>query len=306
VPGVVTTATSLVEARVPRTSVSGTADELLGRLFGRGAVAEQVLVDAGGTRRIPTGRLLVDPLTSQVVDAAGLVHPALYAFGSGTSAATPGAFSRPSTNAAFFRQNDASVRKVLADLAVDAQQPVNPAPRTHPRPDHPLFEVVDRDDPALHAYQDALRREANARFASRASTLPSSHSTVIAVRDHADVVVAAGAYEPLEGDRAELAGLWTTPSRRGQGLARALVRELERHAADHGYRRVQAHTGPRVPEAEALLRSEGYIPLTETSEDDGADAACRLRKVLDTAPSADALAPRTVTAAALLGRRRVS
>jgi uncharacterized NAD(P)/FAD-binding protein YdhS len=104
VPGSVT-ARALVEARVPRTSVSGTRDPLLAALLRRGAVTER-----GGT-------VLVTPETSQVVDARGRVHPARFAFGSGTSAATPGAFSRPNTNAAFFRQNDHAVRTVLQQLA---------------------------------------------------------------------------------------------------------------------------------------------------------------------------------------------
>lgn len=116
VPGEVR-ATALVEARVPRPSVSGTADPLLAALFRRGEVCEEVLVDAAGTGAVPTGRLLVTPDDGRLVDAAGRPHPARHAFGAGTSAATPGAFSRPGTNAAFFRQNDHAARAVLQRLA---------------------------------------------------------------------------------------------------------------------------------------------------------------------------------------------
>jgi hypothetical protein len=115
-PGAVT-ATALVEARIPRTSLSGTADTLLAALYARGAVSEAVFASADGTRTVPTGRVRVTPDTSRVVDIHGVEHPARYAFGSGTSAATAGAFSRPGTNAAFFRQNDHAMRRVLRCLA---------------------------------------------------------------------------------------------------------------------------------------------------------------------------------------------
>jgi hypothetical protein len=115
-PGQVT-ASALIEARVPRTELVGTDDDLLATLHARGEVIEQVLVDADGGLRVPTGRVLVTPDTSRLVEAGGRAHPARYAFGSGTSAATAGAFSRPNTNAAFFRQNDHAVRTVLRDLA---------------------------------------------------------------------------------------------------------------------------------------------------------------------------------------------
>jgi hypothetical protein len=106
-----TTAKVLVEARIPRPSLEGTGDELLADLHRRGAVTEKLLGDS-----IPTGLVAVNPADSRVVEASGRIHPARYAFGSGTSSATPGAFSRPHTDAAFFRQNDAAARSVLEQL----------------------------------------------------------------------------------------------------------------------------------------------------------------------------------------------
>ncbi|HEY6797295.1 MAG TPA: FAD/NAD(P)-binding protein [Kineosporiaceae bacterium] len=116
VPGEVR-ATALVEARVPGTTLHGTADPLLAALHARGAVSEAVITGADGTRTIPTGRVRVEPDSCLVVDVHGAAHPARYAFGAGTSAATAGAFSRPGTDAAFFRQNDHAIRKVLRHLA---------------------------------------------------------------------------------------------------------------------------------------------------------------------------------------------
>jgi len=116
VPGTVT-ASALVEARVPRTSLTGTADPLLAALHARGAVSEAVLAGPDGEPALPTGRVLVTSDACRVVDARGVAHPARHALGAGTSTATAGAFSRPGTDAAFFRQNDEAARAVWRRLA---------------------------------------------------------------------------------------------------------------------------------------------------------------------------------------------
>jgi len=110
-------ARALVEARVPRTTLTGTADPLLAALHARGAVIEAVLTGPDGAPAIPTGRVLVTPDACRVVDVHGVAHPARHALGSGTSTATAGAFSRPGTDAAFFRQNDEAARAVWQRLA---------------------------------------------------------------------------------------------------------------------------------------------------------------------------------------------
>jgi len=134
VPGEVV-ASALVEARVPRTSVTGTADPLLAALHARGAVSEAVLAGTDGAPGIPTGRVLVTPDASRVVDVHGTVHPTRYAFGAGTSAATAGAFSRPDTDAAFFRQNDHASREVWRTIAalgpLPGERPAAPSALPH-------------------------------------------------------------------------------------------------------------------------------------------------------------------------------
>lgn len=48
---------------------------------------------------------------------------------------------------------------------------------------------------------------------------------------------------------------------RGQGLARLLMTELERSAADLGYHRVLVETGDAQPEAIGLYESSGYTRI---------------------------------------------
>jgi GNAT superfamily N-acetyltransferase len=63
-----------------------------------------------------------------------------------------------------------------------------------------------------------------------------------------------------DGD-AEVKRMYVAPIARGRGVARAMLAELERTAADAGRRRVVLETGTRQPEAIALYRSSGYRPM---------------------------------------------
>jgi uncharacterized NAD(P)/FAD-binding protein YdhS len=114
VPGT-THASALVEARIPRSSLPATDDELLADLYRRGEVSERMLADVSGID-LPTGQIEVSAGSFHLVQDDGRVHPNRYALGAGTGAAGPGAFSRPGTNAAFFRQNDAVARDVLESV----------------------------------------------------------------------------------------------------------------------------------------------------------------------------------------------
>jgi GNAT superfamily N-acetyltransferase len=58
------------------------------------------------------------------------------------------------------------------------------------------------------------------------------------------------------GETAQLCRIYVRPDHRRHGLARALVAELRRFAADAGgYKTVYLHTDPAVPGAEAFWRS---------------------------------------------------
>ncbi|GAA4555076.1 GNAT family N-acetyltransferase [Planotetraspora kaengkrachanensis] len=76
---------------------------------------------------------------------------------------------------------------------------------------------------------------------------------------------AGGAFRRHDESTAELKRIWTHPSHRRRGLARLVVRELEREAAARGYQRVVLSTGPRQPEAIALYLAGGYRPLFDVT-----------------------------------------
>ncbi|MEU1135049.1 FAD/NAD(P)-binding protein [Streptomyces sp. NPDC005900] len=100
-PGQVTEARALVEARLPRPTLARTRDPLLRALHAEGAAPT------------PAGLLAVDPADGRVLDRAGAAHPRRFALGPHTDARGAGAFTRPRTNSPSFRQNDATARAVL-------------------------------------------------------------------------------------------------------------------------------------------------------------------------------------------------
>ncbi|MEU1121603.1 MULTISPECIES: FAD/NAD(P)-binding protein [unclassified Streptomyces] len=103
-PGHITEARALVEARLPQPSLARTRDPLLRALYAEGAASTAA------------GLLAVDPADGRVLDRAGVPHPRRFALGPHTDARGAGAFTRPRTNSPTFRQNDATARAVLRFL----------------------------------------------------------------------------------------------------------------------------------------------------------------------------------------------
>jgi hypothetical protein len=122
VPGEVR-ASAFIEARLPEATVVRSANPVLASLHADGSGAEQLLLSADGT--VSTGRLLVTG-SHHVVGPGGVPHDQIFAVGPFTSAWGAGAFARPRSNAAPFRENDALARSILRALAASL--------RTNPQP----------------------------------------------------------------------------------------------------------------------------------------------------------------------------
>jgi len=80
--------------------------------------------------------------------------------------------------------------------------------------------------------------------------------------------VSTGAWRAREGSEdgladgdAEIKRMYTVPAARGQGLARRMLRFLEREAQRAGRLRMVLETGTEQPEALALYAAEGYLPV---------------------------------------------
>jgi hypothetical protein len=115
-------AAAYIEARLPSPSVERSANPALADLHDAGWGTEQRLLTSEGTHS--TGKLLVSG-NFEVLSPVGSPQQGLFAVGPWTSGWGAGAFARPNTNAAPFRENDALARRILETLttAVPALQP---------------------------------------------------------------------------------------------------------------------------------------------------------------------------------------
>lgn len=126
--GVEVTATAFIEARLPATSVARSLNPVLASLHTGGIGTEQQLLTADGIHS--TGKLLVSA-GHRLVDAQGKPQERVFGIGPGTSGWGAGAFARPNTNAAPFRENDALARTILTvarNLASEGTATAAPEP----------------------------------------------------------------------------------------------------------------------------------------------------------------------------------
>ncbi|WP_458780154.1 FAD/NAD(P)-binding protein [Arthrobacter sp. D3-16] len=104
-------AKALIEARLPSPTVARSLNPLLQSLHRSGLGVEQQLLTTDGIHS--TGKLLIST-RQELVGAEGKPQPRIFGIGPGTSGWGAGAFARPGTNAAPFRENDALARTILA------------------------------------------------------------------------------------------------------------------------------------------------------------------------------------------------
>ncbi len=67
-----------------------------------------------------------------------------------------------------------------------------------------------------------------------------------------------GALRPLDESHAEVKRMYTRPEYRRNGVAQAILAEIERAAKQFGYRSIKLQTGPLQPEAVQLYERVGY------------------------------------------------
>ncbi|MBP2268716.1 putative NAD(P)/FAD-binding protein YdhS [Pseudarthrobacter sp. PvP004] len=111
---VVVDASAYIEARLPSASVERSANPALADLHDAGWGTEQRLLTSEGAHS--TGKLLVSG-NHQVLSPVATPQRGLFAVGPWTSGWGAGAFARPNTNAAPFRENDALARSILSTVA---------------------------------------------------------------------------------------------------------------------------------------------------------------------------------------------
>lgn len=141
------------------------------------------------------------------------------------------------------------------------------------------FEYVRSTDPLARPLLDDLEREYDTRYGIEVFGEPASTElnrypeSAFAEPDGAFLLlledgepVSGGAFFRVDEHTAEFKRVWTRGDRRGRGLAKLVLTELEHEAKRLGYERVYLTTGPRQPEAVALYLGHEYSPLFDVTE----------------------------------------
>jgi DNA-binding MarR family transcriptional regulator/GNAT superfamily N-acetyltransferase len=126
---------------------------------------------------------------------------------------------------------------------------------------------VDRPDSrdaqyCLGHYFDELSHRFEGGFDPAKSLAPTldefapPRGTFLVARLHGQPI-GCGGFKPV-ADYAYIKRMWIAPAARGLGLGRRLLRELEDHAQDIGYRKIRLETEKALTEAQHLYRSSGY------------------------------------------------
>jgi GNAT superfamily N-acetyltransferase len=109
---------------------------------------------------------------------------------------------------------------------------------------------------------DGLELDGNTMPKAGAAELsPPGGAFVVGYRE--GVPVCCGGVKRLDDARGEIKKMYVVPELRGQGLARALLHELEEIARGLGYPIARLDTGPKQGKAEGLYRDEGYVEVPD-------------------------------------------
>ena len=141
------------------------------------------------------------------------------------------------------------------------------------------LDVVDWSDPRAVAQRDAMNAETGAMYAEFIAGNPPEVNaaidaalavdpasivyTVIAL--DGDEVVGHSALRPFE-EKLEVKKVFVVPSRRGAGVARALLADLEEYAQARGVASLVLQTGRLQGDAVALYEKIGYVAIPRFGE----------------------------------------
>ncbi len=128
-----------------------------------------------------------------------------------------------------------------------------------------VIEPRDYDDPDVVRLITAVQQEYVERYGGPDESpvdavdfAPPRGRFVVALLD--GVPVATGAWRLIDDQCAEIKRMYVVAAARRNGVARAVLADLEASAAAAGARRMVLNTGTQQPEAITLYESAGYEP----------------------------------------------
>jgi GNAT superfamily N-acetyltransferase len=115
-------------------------------------------------------------------------------------------------------------------------------------------------------------------FYAQFNTSASIRNTIV-VYDN-EIPVACGAIKAFDQDSAEVKRMYVVEGRRRMGLAKGVLAELEKWAAELGYKSLVLETGKNQPEALHLYNKSGYEVTENYGQYKGVENSVCFRKTL--------------------------
>ncbi|PTX14389.1 acetyltransferase (GNAT) family protein [Pontibacter mucosus] len=124
----------------------------------------------------------------------------------------------------------------------------------------------------------AVRDGAEHAFYAQYNKLVKIQQVVMAYQE--GMAVGCGAIKPFETGVAEVKRMYVREELRGQGIARQVMQELERWAAELGYTSCILETGKKQPEAISLYQKCGYTLIPNYGQYKGVENSVCMQKQL--------------------------
>jgi GNAT superfamily N-acetyltransferase len=128
------------------------------------------------------------------------------------------------------------------------------------------FQRSRYDDPVFITLTSQLDADLSSRYFTQQedfaaqNKMDASAKVIVAYED--DEPIGCGALRPMdERNTVELKRMYVLPEYRGRGISGQLLLELEKWAAEDGFRVIRLETGNKQPEAIALYLKRGYLPI---------------------------------------------
>lgn len=97
--------------------------------------------------------------------------------------------------------------------------------------------------------------------------------------------IGCGAIKHYAPGVSEVKRMYTLPLYRGKGIASKILRELEKWAAELGYRKCMLETGKKQPEAIALYQKNNYTVIPNYGQYAGVENSVCFEKALPALPA---------------------
>ena len=125
----------------------------------------------------------------------------------------------------------------------------------------------------------AIRDGTDHGFYAQYNTLDKINHAVVAYWQ--DIPVGCGAFKEFSPEEVEVKRMYVMPDHRGQGIAQAVLRELEQWDQELKYSACVLETGKKQPEALALYRKSGYRLIPNYGQYVGVENSVCMRKTLN-------------------------